>query len=128
RAESPRILLVEKNPQLFADLSAALVEANYQICHCRDAEEALDLIGRQPPDAIISDVFGEHSGGEFRERVKQRPGMKDVPVMFLTPAQAPDIFLRHDDHGGTYYLRKSCGPEVLLRLLERVLDFAPVGR
>ena len=51
--------------------------------------------------------------------------MKDVPMMFLSPAQAPDIIRRHDGYGGTYYLRKPCEPRVLLQLLEQVLDLAP---
>jgi CheY-like chemotaxis protein len=127
RTEPPRILVMEKDAQVLDNLSAALAEANFQICRCFTEEEALELIGRQPPDAVISDVvLNRLSVGEFCERIKQQPGMKDVPVMFLSPAQVPDIIRRHDVHGGTYYLRKRCEPRVLVQLLEQVMDLAPV--
>jgi two-component system NtrC family sensor kinase len=129
RPESPRILLIEPDCQVLSDLSAAFSEAHFQICCCHGVEEALESIACQPPDAIISDaVLNGLSDGEFCRRVKQQPAMKDVPLMFLSPAQTPDIIRRHDVYGGIYYLRKPCDPQILLQLLERELDFAPVSR
>jgi CheY-like chemotaxis protein len=125
--ESPRILIIEKDPQVLGDLSATLTEANFQVCCCRSEEEGMEAIQRQPPDAVISDVvLNRFSDSEFCDRVKQQPEMRDVPMMFLSPAQVPDIIRRHDVYGGTYYLRKPCDPQVLVQLLEQLLNFAPV--
>jgi DNA-binding response OmpR family regulator len=127
RPDSPRILLIEQDCQVLGDLSTALNEANYQICCCRGVEEAMESIESQPPDAIVSDVVLDGlSGDEFCRRIKQQPEMRDVPVLFLSPAQTPDIIRRQDGNGGTYYLRKPCDPRVLLQLLEREMDFAVV--
>jgi DNA-binding response OmpR family regulator len=127
--EPPRILLIEKDVQVLHALSAALTEANFQIDCCRSEAEALEVMERQPPDAIISDAVLDHfSVREFREVLQRQAGMEDVPVMFLTPAQAPDIIRRQDDHGGTYYLRKPCEPHVLVQLLEQALDLVPAGK
>jgi CheY-like chemotaxis protein len=125
RPESPRVLLIESDSEILNDLSAVLNEAHFQISYCGDAAEALERIACEPPDAVVSDaVLNELSDGDFCRQVKQQPGMKDVPVMFLSPAQTPDIIRRHDGNGGTYYLRKPCDPQILLQLLERELDLA----
>jgi DNA-binding response OmpR family regulator len=125
RPESPRVLLIEQDSEILNDLSAALNEAHFQTSCCGDVDEALESIACRPPDAIVSDVvLNGLSDGDFCRRVKQQPAMKDVPVMFLSPAQTPDIIRRHDGNGGTYYLRKPCDPQILLQLLERELDLA----
>jgi putative two-component system response regulator len=128
RPEPPHILLIEKDPQVLGELSAALLEANYQIQCCHGVKEAMEQIDRRPPDAIICNVvMNELSGSEFRDRVKRQGDLKDVPVMFLSPSQASDIIRRHDNHGGSYCLRKPCDPQVLLQLLENMLELAPAA-
>ena len=55
------------------------------------------------------------------ERPKQEAGLGDVPLMFLSGAQIPDIIRRAHAAGGTYYLRKPFDPQVLLELVDKAL-------
>ena len=74
------------------------------------------------PDLIISDInLNGQSGLELCEQIKEDEALKDVPVMFLSGAQIPDIIRRSHAVGGTYYLRKPFDSEVLVELVEKAL-------
>ena len=60
-------------------------------------------------------------------QINQQPGLEDVPVMFLSGAQLPDIIRRSHQAGGTYCLRKPFDPTVLVELIDRTLA-APAAR
>ena len=49
------------------------------------------------------------------------PGNEDVPVLYVSNSQAPDIIRRSHDAGGAYYLRKPFDPEVLIELVGKAL-------
>src|SRR5439155_924558 len=49
------------------------------------------------------------------------PGMQDVPVMFISRTQLPDIVRRSHEAGAAYYLRKPIDPEVLIDLVGKAL-------
>jgi DNA-binding NarL/FixJ family response regulator len=47
--------------------------------------------------------------------------LANVPVMFLSRLQTPDIIRRHDALGVSYYLRKPVDPGVLRELVDNVV-------
>ncbi len=47
--------------------------------------------------------------------------MSDVPLMFISSSQRPDIIRRTHEAGGAYYLRKPFDPEVLIELVNKAL-------
>ena len=116
------ILLIDDEADVLAGLSKILTSAHY-VCHCvRDAQSATELTSRITPDLIISDInLNGESGLTLCETLKQREGLKDVPLMFLSGAQIPDIIRRAHAAGGVYYLRKPFDPEVLLELIDKAL-------
>ncbi len=116
------ILAIDDDASVLADLAATLSGAGYT-CHCcPDADAARVMATSIKPDLIISDInIGEQSGLELCEQLKQESGLADVPVMFLSGAQIPDIIRRSHAVGGTYYLRKPCDPQVLLELVDKAM-------
>jgi CheY-like chemotaxis protein len=116
------IVLIDDEADVLAGLSKILQSANY-VCHCaRDCQSAIELVGRVTPDLIISDInLDGESGLTLCEQLKQREGLKDVPLMFLSGAQIPDIIRRSHAAGGVYYLRKPFDPQVLLELIDKAL-------
>jgi putative two-component system response regulator len=116
------ILLIDDEADVLAGLSKILTSAHY-ICHtAHTAQSAMELVSRISPDLILSDInLDGESGLELCERIKQREGLKDVPLMFLSGAQIPDIIRRAHAAGGVYYLRKPFDPQVLLELIDKAL-------
>ncbi len=116
------VLVVDDESDVLGEVAAILGSAGYS-CHCCcTAEAAAEFVASSIPDLIISDInLAGRSGLEMCERIKENEELKDVPVMFLSGAQIPDIIRRSHAVGGTYYLRKPFDPEVLLELVDKAL-------
>ncbi len=117
-----QILVIDDDAEVIANLANVLSTAGYA-CHCcRSAEAAIETAHAISPDLIISDInLAGHSGLVLCERLRKEEGLLDVPVMFLSGAQIPDIIRRSHAAGGTYYLRKPFDPGVLLELVDKAL-------
>jgi CheY-like chemotaxis protein len=116
------VLVIDDDPEVVAGLAKVLSSAGYLSHCCRDAEGAIECIQETTPDLIISDInLGGHSGLQLCQRLKRDEGLSEVPFMFLSEAQVPDIIRRSHEAGGTYYLRKPFDAQVLLELVDKAL-------
>jgi DNA-binding response OmpR family regulator len=61
------------------------------------------------------------SGVELCRAIQRESNMLDVPLMFMSATQTPDIIRRAHDMGGAYYIRKPFDQDVLCELVERAL-------
>ncbi|MBN1588848.1 MAG: response regulator [Pirellulales bacterium] len=120
--KQPLILVVDDEAEVLGEVATALAGAGY-VCHCcNNANDALQFADTHTPDLILSDInLDGHSGLEMCEQLKTKDNVKDVPIMFLSGAQIPDIIRRSHAVGGAYYLRKPFDPEVLLELVDKAL-------
>ncbi|MDX1961740.1 MAG: response regulator [Pirellulales bacterium] len=118
----PSILVIDDEPDMVAALAKVLSLADYT-CHCcHDVEGAIQCVTTNAPDLIISDInLGGDSGLRLCEQIKRDLGLSQIPVIFLSGAQIPDIIRRAHEAGGTYYLRKPFDPQVLLELVDKAL-------
>ena len=118
----PQILVVDPDPLTLTAVAAALHLSGYE-SHCaRDSEAALKAALDEQLDLIICDTNLEgESGLELCREIRLMDGNQEVPFMFVSSSQAPDIIHRAHEAGGAYYLRKPFDPEVLLELVEKAL-------
>lgn len=118
----PTILIVDADPLTLTGVAAALHLSGYE-AHCaRDSEAAMKAAQRLSLDLVICDVNLEgESGIELAERIQGTELNRDVPLMFVSASQAPDIIRRSHASTGVYYLRKPFDPNVLLELVDRAL-------
>ena len=116
------ILVVDNDPILLMGTAAVLHAVGYE-SHCaRDAQTALKAARTLPLDLIICDVMlGQESGIDLCKSIRQMPGCIDVPVMFTSSQQLPDIVRRSHEAGAAYYLRKPFDPDVLIELVSKAL-------
>lgn len=116
------ILVVDNDPLTMTGIAAILDLSGYE-CHCaRGPEAALKAARTLPLDLILCDVnLGGESGIDLCHELRELPGMDEVPVMFMSAAQGPDIVRRSHDAGGAYYLRKPFEPDLLLELVGKAL-------
>ena len=120
--QQPMILVVDDEPEVLESVASVLSGADFVCRCCSNPDDAVAAATASPPELIISDInLQGHSGLEMCERIKSNPDLAEVPVMFLSGAQIPDIIRRSHAVGGTYYLRKPFDPEVLLELVNRAL-------
>jgi len=120
--QQPLILIVDHQPDLLQEAAAALMADGYACDFCTNADAALESALNQVPDAILCDLnLGGETGLMLRERLLREDSLRDVPVMFLSQSQIPDIIHRRHEPGSSYYLRKPCDPQVLLELIHNAL-------
>lgn len=116
------VLVIDDDPATVSGISTLLSTAGYECHGARDQAAALTAARSLALDLIICDVnLAGESGLELCRLVRNQPGMDDVPVMFTSSAQIPDIVRRSHEAGGAYYLRKPFDPEVLLELVGKAL-------
>jgi CheY-like chemotaxis protein len=124
--ERPLVLVVDGEQKVLEQISDVLTEAELG-CHCcATADEAVAAALANPPDLIVCDWnLGGENGVETCQRIKRQPSLADVPVMFLSSAQRPDVIRRSLDAGaGVYCLRKPFAATVLVKLIDQALGVA----
>lgn len=117
------ILIIDDDPLTLTGVAATLDMSGYE-CHCaRDAEAATKAARSLSLDLIICDVNvdGERGLELCQELREENENNADVPVLFVSDGQSPDIIRRKHDAGGTYYLRKPFDPDVLIELVGKAL-------
>jgi DNA-binding NarL/FixJ family response regulator len=81
----------------------------------RDGDTALTLVERVKPDIVILDaVMPGMSGFETCRRLKSRPTVAAVPVIFMTGLSESDHVLEGLRAGGVDYLTKPINPDELV--------------
>ncbi|MCI0359685.1 MAG: response regulator [Planctomycetaceae bacterium] len=122
-ASQPAELLVIDNDPLTLMGTAAVLDLAGYVCHCaRDRQAALKTAQSIALDLVICDVnLGGDSGLDLSRQLRALPGMQDVPVMFVSSSQLPDIVRRSHEAGAAYYLRKPFDPDVLVELVGKAL-------
>jgi CheY-like chemotaxis protein len=122
-AHEPAVILIIDNDPIMLTGIAAILSMSGHECHCaRDGAAAIKAVKSLALDLIICDVdLGPESGLELCNQLRQIPGVEEVPTMFISANQSPDIIRRSHAAGGAYYLRKPFDPEVLIELVSKAL-------
>ncbi len=120
--QHPLVLVVDGEADILEKVASVLGRIEIECQCCDTAEAAMALAEQRPPDLIISDV-SLHGDVELpmSDRIKASEALKDIPVMFLSSVQVPDIIRRNHEDGGSYYLRKPFDADVLLELVNRAI-------
>lgn len=122
---SPRILAVEDSPTQAAALAVLLEENGYDVTVARSGERALELVGQESFDLVLSDVVMPGiSGYDVAHRIKHDLGRAELPVVLLTSLNDPLAIVRGLACGADNYVTKPYLPQ---RLLERVRQAIAAG-
>jgi DNA-binding response OmpR family regulator len=121
--EKTVVLALDDDPAIVADLTQALSTAGYG-CHTSPTlTSAVEQYCRLRPDLVIADLHLAGPDGRLLVAALRREiGYVDVPMMFLSSIQVPDIIRRNSlEARGAYYLRKPFDSQVLLELIDKAL-------
>src|SRR5262245_27998548 len=113
-----KILAIEHERSVLDEIRSALDGAGITCQGAADAETAGLILEQFTPDLILVDInLAGQSGVDVCDELREQAHLTDVPVMFLSGAQGPDIIRRRNPRGGTsYYLRKPFDAPVLVQL------------
>ena len=79
------ILIVEDVPNVLELLEVTLKFKGYAVLVARNGEEALDVISKQRPALIITDILmPKMDGYAFVQKLRLNPDTRPIPVVFLS--------------------------------------------
>src|SRR3954467_9202847 len=84
-ASGEKLLVVDDDPFIARLLEIELAAAGYQVRVANDGQQAMDQVGQDPPDLVITDVMMPHVDGfELTRSLRQDPRTATISVIILT--------------------------------------------
>jgi CheY-like chemotaxis protein len=82
---SKTILVVDDNPDAREMVSYILAKEGFSVITAGDGEAALDLVKKQTPDLIVTDIqMPKLDGIEMIKRLRDRLRSKNVPIVVMS--------------------------------------------
>lgn len=119
------ILVVEDSPTQAYVLKGILEERGYVVRVAGNGVEAFDLLVRQPPDLVISDILmPEMDGFELCRRIRNEPRFANLPIILLTSLDNPRDVLNSLKVGADNFISKPFNEAFLHSRIEQILENA----
>jgi two-component system KDP operon response regulator KdpE len=116
---SPRVLVVDDEPQIVRGLKIILRSAGYIVEAAETKAQALALLAARPPDALVLDlVLPDGQGVEVCREVRR---WSRLPIVVLSAVGDEREKVRALDAGADDYITKPFGSDELLARLRAVL-------
>ena len=118
-SDSPRVLVVDDEPQIVRGLRVVLRNAGFEVDSAGTKEEALDALSHRPPDAVLLDlVLPDGSGVDVCRQVRE---WSHVPIVVVSAVGDEREKVRALDAGADDYVTKPFGSQELAARLRAVL-------
>lgn len=118
-----RILLVDDEPDIITVGAMALTDiGGLEVTTARSGAEALEILQRTIPDVIVLDVMMPGMDGPTTlARLRERPELASIPVIFLTAKAQPSELTRYLELGAVGVIPKPFDP---MTLADRIREMA----
>jgi len=119
------VLVVDDSSAMRALLGVALRSAGFAVVEARDGRDALGKLADGPVDLIVSDcIMPVMDGISFVRAVKQRPDLRDIPIIMLTTESQQAQIQQGRALGVQAWIVKPFRPEKFVEAVHRVLSAA----
>ena len=120
---TPRVLIVEDEPNIVLSLEILLRRAGYETASTGDGEEAMELIRRTRPDVVLLDIMlPKQNGYEVCRSVKSEPTLSSIPIIMLTAKGQEVEILKGLELGASAYIAKPFGNAEVLEAVRAALE------
>jgi two-component system, chemotaxis family, chemotaxis protein CheY len=120
-----RILIVDDSPVMRSFARRVIHLSGFELSACLEASngrEALELLGVETVDAILTDInMPEMDGEELLRRLAQSEALRAIPVIVISTDATSKRIERMLELGARGYVTKPFVPEELRAELERTL-------
>jgi DNA-binding response OmpR family regulator len=121
-AKKRRVLIAEDDPSICTMLAKVLSQ-RYDVVVATDGKSALARAAETPaPDLLLLDVMMPGLDGHgVAAAVRQLPGLKGIPIIFLTAKTGPAEVIKGIQSGARHYITKPFKIDDLLLRVKKVL-------
>lgn len=121
--KNPNILVVDDDLSILEVIEARLKAHGFRVFKASSAQQALNMLANERPDAIVSDMkMPQMDGMALLARV--RAIQPDIPILFLTAYGTIEDAVESIKAGAVDYLTKPFEGRVLVEKLQDILDSA----
>jgi putative two-component system response regulator len=115
-ADAKKIVLAVDDMSMNLRTIKVTLEKYFDVRVAKSGDLALSILGYAHVDLILLDIeMPVMSGFEVLEAMKELPGAKGVPVIFVTSHVTTELIARALKMGAKDYVMKPFDPEVLLK-------------
>lgn len=116
------LLIVEDESEMLSFLKEALFDKFKTVYTAENGTKALELIYKNHPDIIVSDVMMPHMNGfELTHRIKTDIEISHIPIILLTARNNTESMFQGYETGAEAYLAKPFDIDVLQMLIRNQL-------
>jgi DNA-binding response OmpR family regulator len=116
---TPRILIVDDDPEIVELLRLALTAAGYSVRGAANGQEALRKAFRAPPDLVVLDlVLPGMNGFSVCEQLRRNTATASVPILMITVLTGEFPRLVGAEAGADAYLNKPFRMEELVACVD----------
>ena len=133
-----KVLLVDDDPDLLAQADAAMasLSGEFLCVTAGNGEEALEMVEKDPPDIVISDISMPHMDGlTLCRKLKRNIFFNRIPIILLTARANVDDRINGFEAGADDYLVKpidfrelAARIRAILRRYKMIMDLNPSTR
>jgi CheY-like chemotaxis protein len=117
-----RLLVVDDSRLILEMLQDFFSPRGFAVEQAEGAEEALEILDRSMPDVVVADVvMPGMDGWAFYHEVRKRPGLEEIPFVFLTTESGLPKRLHGLGLGADDYVVKPFHVEELHARVEKIL-------
>jgi two-component system, chemotaxis family, response regulator PixH len=116
-----KILVVEDTPSEMQLMTLYLKDNGYQVISANNAKDGLNLVNKEKPDVVITDVVMEGMNGfEFCRTLKKNPETEQIPVIACTSRNQDLDKLWGKKQGVDVYVTKPYSQEDIIKAVKSV--------
>ncbi len=124
-----KILLVDDTSDNLYLLEKFLVPQGYTVFYAMSGKKALQLAEQLRPDLILLDVMMPGMDGfETCKRLKKNPGLRDIPVIFVTGRTEVKALAKAFEAGGVDYITKPVKRQEVISRVKTHLQLQHLNR
>lgn len=120
-SELPSMLIVDDNEDIRTYLKQ-IFTGSFNIFEADDGTGGYELVLKETPDIVISDVKMKHLGGiELTQKIKDNPTVAHVPVILLTASSSEVLKLQGITGGAEDYITKPFEKDLIVARVKNIL-------
>ena len=118
-----KIVIVDDEPHILRVAAFRLGSEGYEVLSESDGGRAYQLIRDETPDLVILDIrLPTLDGCEICRRMKEDAGLRCIPVILFTAAEAGEVLRMAEEVGADGWLGKPFDGQTLLARVKQLMD------